>query len=100
MIGVSVSGGIRPGTASETLHIADDVLIGSKVGYLSNFSAALHFSECPLSAQLLRSPWLRRRSAHQPPAAFHGCRTRTPRLFLLQDSDQDAMHQLHARLVG
>jgi len=37
MIGVSVSGGIRHRTASETLHTADDVLVGSKVRYLSNF---------------------------------------------------------------
>jgi hypothetical protein len=30
-------------------HIADDVLIGSKVRYLSNFSAAPHFAERPES---------------------------------------------------
>jgi hypothetical protein len=45
MIGVSVSGGIRDRTASETLHFADDVLVGSMVRYLSNFSAARHFGE-------------------------------------------------------
>jgi len=49
MIGVSVSGGIRNRTASQTLHIADDVLVGSKVRYLSNFSAAPHFGERPES---------------------------------------------------
>ena len=52
MIGVSVSGGIRHRTASETLHTADDVLVGSKVRYLSNFSAAPHFGERPDSALL------------------------------------------------
>ena len=30
-------------------HIADDVLVGSKVRYLSNFSAAPHFGERPES---------------------------------------------------
>ena len=49
MIGVSVSGGIRHRTASETLHTADDVLVGSKVRYLSNFSAAPYFGERPES---------------------------------------------------
>jgi len=49
MIGVSVSGGIRNRTASQTLHIADDVLVGSKVRHLSNFSAAPHFGERPES---------------------------------------------------
>jgi len=49
MIGVSVSGGIRHRTASETLHTADDVLVGSKVRYLSNFSAAPHSGERPQS---------------------------------------------------
>jgi hypothetical protein len=32
-------------------HIADDVLVGSKVRYLSNFSAAPHFGERPQSAR-------------------------------------------------
>ena len=32
------------------LHTADDVLVGSNVSYLSNFSAAPHFSERPESA--------------------------------------------------
>jgi hypothetical protein len=36
-------------------HIADDVLVGSKVRYLSNFSVAPHFSERPESAQ--RRQW-------------------------------------------
>ena len=52
-VGVS---GICHRTASETLHTADDVLVGSKVRYLSNFSAALHFGERPESA--LSSRWL------------------------------------------
>jgi len=55
MIGVSVSGGIRHRTASETLHTADDVLVGSKVRYLSNFSAAPHSGERQQSA--LCSRW-------------------------------------------
>jgi len=33
-------------------HIADDVLIGSKVRYLSNFSAAPHFGERPESGRV------------------------------------------------
>ena len=37
-------------------HFADDVLVGSKVRYLSNFSAAPHFGERPQSA--LCSRWL------------------------------------------
>ena len=49
MIGVSVSGGIRHRTVSQTLHTADDVLVGSKVRYLSNFSAAPYFGERPES---------------------------------------------------
>ena len=52
MIGVSVSGGIRHRTASETLHTADDVLVGSKVRYLSNFSAAPHSGERPQSLRV------------------------------------------------
>ena len=56
MIGVSVSGGIRHRTASETLHTADDVLVGSKVRYLSNFSAAPHSGERPQSAHCPASP--------------------------------------------
>ena len=52
MIGVSVSGGIRHRTASETLHTADDVLVGSKVRYLSNFLAAPHFGERPESLRV------------------------------------------------
>jgi len=31
------------------LHITDDVLVGSKVRYLSNFSAVPHFGEPPAS---------------------------------------------------
>ena len=53
MIGVSVSGGIRHRTASETLHTADDVLVGSKVRYLSNFSAAPHSGERPQSLRVI-----------------------------------------------
>ena len=47
-------------------HIADDVLIGWKVRYLSNFSAAPHFGERPESA--LPRPWrsLRRRTGIHP----------------------------------
>jgi hypothetical protein len=37
-------------------HIADDVLVGSKVRYLSNFSVVPHFSERPESALCSRSP--------------------------------------------
>jgi len=62
MIGVSVSGGIRHRTASETLHTADDVLVGSKVRYLSNFSAAPHSGERPQSAHLARCGAFRRSS--------------------------------------
>jgi hypothetical protein len=36
-------------------HIADDVLVGSKGRYLSNFSAAPHFGERPESAHLAHS---------------------------------------------
>jgi hypothetical protein len=71
MIGVSVSGGIRHRTASETLHTADDVLVGSKVCYLSNFSAAPHSGERPQSAQGGHSP----ASTIASPGALHTCRS-------------------------
>jgi hypothetical protein len=35
-------------------HIADDVLVGSKVRYLLNFSASPHFGKCPESAHVAR----------------------------------------------
>jgi hypothetical protein len=34
------------------MAIADDVLVGSKVRYLSNFSVAPHFSERPESVRV------------------------------------------------
>ena len=43
-------------------HTADDVLVGSKVRYLSNFGAAPHFGERPESAQLRRPDMSRRRT--------------------------------------
>jgi hypothetical protein len=43
-------------------RIADDVLVGSKVRYLSNFSAAPHFDERPQSAHLARCGAFRRSS--------------------------------------
>jgi hypothetical protein len=33
-----------------SLHLADDLLVGSNIRYLSNFSAAPHVSERPESA--------------------------------------------------
>ena len=44
--------GAIEGEVNYNWHIADDVLVGSKVRYLSNFSAAPHFGERPDSARL------------------------------------------------
>ena len=46
--------------------LIDDVLVGSKVRYLSNFSVAPHFSERPESAQPGRPDACRRRTGFHP----------------------------------
>ena len=51
------------GPVSYNWHIVDNVLVGLKVCYLSNFSGAPHFRERPVSAHPFRSRSLRRRSA-------------------------------------
>ena len=55
MIGVSVSGGIRHRTASETLHTADDVLVGSKAAICETSQRHPYFGERPESARLAHS---------------------------------------------
>ena len=54
--------GTIEGRVNYNWHIADDVLVGSKVRYLSNFSAAPHFGERLESARLAHCPEPRRRS--------------------------------------
>jgi hypothetical protein len=44
--------GAIEGEVNYNWHIADDVLVGSKVRYLSSYSAAPHFGERPESALL------------------------------------------------
>jgi len=54
--------GTIKGRVNYNWHTADDVLVRSKVRYLSNFSAAPHFGERLESARLAHCPEPRRRS--------------------------------------
>ena len=62
--------GAIEGPVNYNWHIADNVLVGSKVRYLSNFSVAPHFGERPESALPHRSSWLPRRTAVHPTSSF------------------------------
>ena len=54
--------------------LVDDVLVGSKVRYLSNFSAAPHFGERPESAHLAHSRAPDLRLLIEPTPAGQPCR--------------------------
>ena len=57
--------GAIEGRVNYNWHIADDLLVGSKVRYLSNFSAAPHFGERPESALPRRYRVCWERSLHR-----------------------------------